>query len=150
MRALFAPTMLRHVRRLAVVVAAVAAAVALPMGGAAAVSPTFRLTLVHTVSGCHTWLHGTTTLGPSTKIVVIPGTQLKIRPNCPMDFDFVQVSGPRLALGAKRTYAGTIRTLVVRKPGVYKLVVTNVQSSAERNLTTLGPDNKLSLTIVAR
>lgn len=137
-------------RKLASIVAVAAVAVALPMGGAAAVSPTFRLTIVHTVSGCHTWLHGTKTLGPSTKIVVKPGTQLKIRPNCPMDFDFVQASGPRLALGPKRTYAGTIRTIVFRKPGVYKLAVANVQSSVERNLVTLGPDNKLSLTIIAR
>jgi len=138
------------VKKVALVVAVAAAAVALPMGGAAAVSPTFRLTIVHTVSGCHTWLHGIKTLGPSAKIVVTPGTQLKIRPNCPMDFDFAQASGPRLALGAKRTYAGTIRTVVLRKPGVYKLAVTNVQSSVERNLVTLGPDNKLSLTIIVR
>ncbi|HEX4930270.1 MAG TPA: hypothetical protein VFV62_06120 [Gaiellaceae bacterium] len=137
-------------RKLALAVAVVAAAVALPMGGAAAVSPTFRLALIHTVSGCHTWMRDTKTLGPSTKIVVKPATQLKIRLNCPMDFDFVQVAGPRLALGARRTYAGTIRTIVLRKPGVYKLAVTNVQTSVERNLQTLGPDNKLALTIVVR
>jgi len=138
------------VRKLALAVAVVAAAVVLPVGGGAAVSPTFRLALVHTVSGCHTWLHGTKTLGPTTKIVVKVGTQLKIRANCPMDFDFAQVAGPRLALGAKRTYAGTIRTIAFRKPGVYKLAVMNVQSSVERNLQTLGPDNKPSLTIIVR
>ena len=137
-------------RKLALAVAVVAAAVALPVGGAAAVSPTFRLALVHTVSGCHTWRRDTKTLGPSTKIVVKVETQLKIRANCPMDFDFAQVAGPRLALGARRTYAGTIRTIAFRKPGVYKLAVTNVQSSVERNLQTLAPDNKPLLTIVVR
>ena len=67
-----------------------------------------------------------------------------------MDFDFRQVSGPRMALGPTRQYAGTTRTLVVRKAGTYKLVATNVQTSEERNLETLGPDNTLTLTIVAR
>ena len=137
-------------RKLALALAVAAAAVALPVGGAAALSPTIRLALVHTVSGCHTWMRGTQNLGPSAKVVVKAGTQLKIRPDCPMDFDFAQVAGPKLALGAKRTYAGTIRTIVLRAPGVYKLTVTNVQSSVERNLVTLGPDNKLLLTIVVR
>ena len=137
-------------RRLALVLAVGAVAVALPLGGAAAVSPTFRLTIVHTVSGCHVWLHGKKQLGPSAKVVIARGARLQIRANCPMDFDFRQVSGPRLALGPPRQYAGTTRTLVFRRAGSYKLVATNVQTSAERNLETLGPDNTLSLTIVAR
>lgn len=137
-------------RKLALVLAVAAAAVALPVGGAAAVSPTFRLTIIHTVSGCHIWKLGTKSLGASAKIVVKPGAQLKIRPNCPMDFDFVQVSGPRLPLGAPRTYAGTVRTIVFRKPGVYKLTATNVQSATEQGLETLGPDNTLALTVVVR
>jgi hypothetical protein len=138
------------VKKLALAVAIAAAVVALPVGGAAAVSPTFRLTIIHTVSGCHIWKLGTKSLGASTKLVVKPGAQLKIRPSCPMDFDFVQVSGPRLALGAKRTYAGTVRTIVFRRPGTYKLTVTNVQTSVEKDLETLGPDNTLSLTVVVR
>ncbi len=137
-------------RRLALLAAVVAAAVALPVGAVAAASPTFRLTIVHYVSGCHVWRSGTKSLGPSAKITVKQGTRLQIRLNCPMDFDFKQVAGPRLALGAGRTYAGTIRTTVFRRPGVYKLAVTNVQSSVERGLQTLGPDNALSLTIVVR
>ena len=137
-------------RRLVLAIAVLTAVAALPVGGAAAVSPAFRLTIVHTVSGCHIWKLGTKSLGASTKIVVAPGAQLKIRPNCPMDFDFVQVSGPRLALGPRRTYAGTVRTIVFRGPGVYKLTVTNVQSSVEKGLETLGPDNALSLTVVVR
>ena len=132
----------------ALVVAAVA--VALPVGGAAAVSPTFRLTIIHTVSGCHVWQIGSKALSPSTRIVVKPGTRVQIRAGCPMDFDFRQVGGPPLALGSSRTYGGTVRTIVFRKPGVYRLAVRNVQSSEERGLVTLGPDNALSLTVVVR
>lgn len=137
-------------RKLALILAVVAAAVALPLGGAAAVSPSFRLTIIHTVSGCHIWKLGKKELGPSTKLTVKPGTRLQIRPNCPMDFDFRQTAGPRLALGASRTHAGTVRTIVFRRPGVYKLAATNVQSSVERGLETLGPDNRLALTVVVR
>lgn len=139
-----------RVRKLALVIGVAAAAVALPIGGAAAVSPTFRMTIVHTVSGCHVWRLGTKTLGSSPRIVVKPGAQLKIRLNCPMDFDFAQVAGPRLRLGDSRTYAGTMRTIVFSKRGTYKLSATNVQSSEERGLDTLGPDNTLALTIVVR
>lgn len=143
-------SILGGVRKLALVIAVAVAVVVLPTGAAAVASPTFRLTIVHVVSGCHIWQLGTKALGRSAKIVVEPGTRLQIRPNCPMDFDFRQVAGPPLALGPRRTYAGTIRTIVFRKAGVYKLAVTNVQSSEERGLVTLGPDSTLALTIVVR
>ncbi len=137
-------------KRLALVAAVAAAIVVLPASGAAAVSPTLRLTIVHFVSGCHVWQLGTKTLGRSAKVAVASGARLAIRASCPMDFDFRQVAGPKLVLGERRTYAGTVRTIVFRKPGVYRLVVTNAQSSEERGLQTLGPDNTLSLTIVVR
>jgi hypothetical protein len=132
-----------------VVVAAVALGVA-PSAVAVAASPTFRLTILHFVSGCHVWQAGSNTLGPSAKITLKRGTRLEIRPNCPMDFEFRQVSGPKLALGATRTYAGTIRTIVFPKAGVYRLAASNVQSSEQQGLQTLGPDNALSLTVVVR
>ena len=137
-------------RTLLAALAVAALAVALPVGGAAAVSPTFRMTIIHTVSGCHVWQVGSKSLSPTARIVLKRGTRLQIRAGCPMDFDFRQVAGPALALGARRTYGGTTRTIVFRKAGVYRLAVTNVQSSAERGLVTLGPDNALSLTIVVR
>jgi hypothetical protein len=138
------------VRKLTIAVAVLAAALVLPLGAGAAVSPTLRLTILHHVSGCHIWQLGAKALSPSERIVVKPGTRIQIRANCPMDFDFRQVGGPPLALGARRTYAGTIRTIVPRRAGVYRLVVTNVQSSTERGLQTLGPDNTLRLTLVVR
>jgi hypothetical protein len=137
-------------RTLLAALAVAALGVALPVGGAAAVSPTFRMTIIHTVSGCHVWQVGSKSLSPSARIVLERGTRLQIRAGCPMDFDFRQVAGPTLALGARRTYGGTTRTIVFRRAGVYRLVVTNVQSSAERGFQTLGPDNTLSLRIVVR
>lgn len=122
---------------------------AVPLGTAAAASPTVRLSILHTVRGCHVWMT-TKVIGASAKITVRPGTRVVIRPLCPMDFDFAQTSGPRLALGNPRTLRGTTRTILFAKRGVYRLVVRNVQTSAEVGLQTLGPDNVLRLTVLVR
>ena len=66
---------------------------AAPLGTAAAASPTVRLSILHTVHGCHVWM-STKVLGSSTTLRVKPGTRVEIRPNCPMDFDFVADRGP--------------------------------------------------------
>ncbi len=122
---------------------------AAPAGGAAAVSPTFRITIVHYVRRCHVW-STTGVLGPAAKVTLRQGTRLEIRVSCPMDFDFRQVGGPRLVLGTSRTPAGTTRMILFRTRGVYRLTAKNVQSSEEAGLQTLGPDNALALTVVVR
>ena len=124
------------------------AAIGVPTGAAAAVSPTVRMTIVHVVQGCHSWgdVSGSA-LGPSRTIKVKRGTHLQIRMNCPMSFEFAQLSGPALALGATRSYPGTVRTLVFAKKGVYKIQATNVESSEQMGMTTIGADNVLVLTV---
>jgi hypothetical protein len=144
-----AATLSRMRRRLALGLVVAAAAVAVPLGTAAAASPTFRLTIVHTVQGCHVWLT-TKVLGRSARITLKRGTRLEIRPTCPMDFDFAQTAGPRLALGNPRTLRGTTRTIVFARKGVYRLRVRNVQTPEEVGLQTLGPTNVLTLTVVVR
>jgi hypothetical protein len=119
-------------------------------GGSAVASATVRLVIAHVVSNCHVWKTSTKTLGASTKIVVKPGTRVVIRSDCPMDFDFAQTSGPRLALGDPRTYAGSNRVIVFRKAGVYRLTATNVQTPEERGLVTLGDTNTLTLTVLVK
>jgi len=136
-------------RSLVVALAALAVFVGAPAGGAVA-SPTVRLAIAHVVAHCHVWKTSTKLLGPSTRITVARGTRVVIRPDCPMDFDFAQTKGPRLALGNTRTYAGTARTIVFRKVGVYRLTVTNVQTPEQRGLVTLGATNTLTLTVVVR
>jgi hypothetical protein len=124
--------------------------VAAPAGGAAVASPTVRLAIAHVASHCHVWHTATRFLGASTKLTVKPGTRVVIRSDCPMDFDFAQTKGPRLALGNARTYAGTSRVLTFRKVGTYRLTATNVQIPEERGLVTLGEPNTLTLTVVVR
>jgi len=128
--------------------AALAALAVVPVGGAAVVSPTVRLTIDHIVEGCHSW--GTAEsepLGPTRTIVVRRGTRLQIRVNCPMDFVFSQTAGPKLALGDPLTHTGTVRTIVFRKAGFYKLRATGAQTSEQLGLQTLGTDNVLVLTV---
>jgi hypothetical protein len=84
------------------------------------------------------------------RIDVKAGTRLKLRIDCPMDFDLTQVAGPKLALGDRRFYTGSMRVIVFRKVGVYKLVAKNVQTSDEVGLETLGEDNVSRLTIRVR
>jgi len=135
-------------RRVLIGLAAVFVAVAVATGGAAAASATVRLTIVHVVQGCHVWgdVNGQP-LGPSRTLKVKRGTKLAIRINCPMSFDFMQLAGPKLPLGDPLTHTGTVRTLVFAKRGVYKLRATNVESSEQMGMATLGPDNTLLLTV---
>jgi hypothetical protein len=134
---------------LLIALAASVLSLAAPAGGAVA-SPTVRLAIAHVVSHCHVWKTSTKLLGPSTRITVTRGTRVVIRSDCPMDFDFAQTKGPRLALGDPRTYAGSARTLTFRKVGIYRLTATNVQTPEERGLVTLGETNTLTLTVIVK
>lgn len=134
-------------KRLLCSLAAAVALAAVPAGGAAIASPTIRMAIVHVVHGCHAWSTVSRIVGPSRRMTVARGTRLVIRVNCPMDFVFVQTAGPKLRLGNGRSYAGTRRTIVFAKAGLYKLRAKNVQTSEERGLDTLGPDNTLTLTV---
>src|SRR5215471_1784245 len=138
-----------RLRRVAVVIAVCALFGAAPTVGTAA-SKTFRLTIAHVVAHCHVWQTTKSILGPTLRITVTRGTRIVIRPDCPMDFAFAQTKGPKLALGDPRTYAGTARTITLRKAGVYRLTVTNVQTPEERGLTVLGGTNTLTLTVVVK
>ena len=136
-------------KRLAVVCGTLAFAIGAPLVATAAASPTFRMSIVHYVRGCHVW-KTTSVRGAATAITVKRGTRVQIRLSCPMDFDFGRRAGPRLALGNPRSIAGTTRTIVFRKPGRYVLTATNVQTSDELGLQTLGADNALTLTVRVR
>jgi hypothetical protein len=112
----------------------------------AAPSKTVQLAIVHTVSGCHIW-QAAHAHGAATALKLKHGDRITLRISCPMDFRLVQVRGPRLALGDPTMHTGTQRTLRFSKRGVYVLQATNLQSSADVGLQTLGPDNSLRLTV---
>jgi hypothetical protein len=135
--------------RALVPLAAVVALLASPSGGGAASKPV-QLAIAHVVSNCHVWRTPVRLLGPTLKLTVSRGTKVVIRPDCPMDFDLAQTSGPRLPLGEPRLNAGTTRTISFRKAGTYVLTAKNVQTPEERGLTILGAANTLTLTVVVK
>jgi hypothetical protein len=82
--------------------------------------------------------------------MVVRGTRLVIRSDCPMDFDYAQTRGPKLLLGNPRTFAGASRVVIFRKAGIYRFTATNVQTPEERGLVTLGEPNTLALIVVVK
>jgi hypothetical protein len=138
-----------RIRHIPIGAAVVVIALTWSIGVAAAASPIVRLSIVHTVHGCHVWVSNKV-LGPSVAITVRRGTRLVIRPTCPMDFDVAQVRGPRLKRGNPRIARGSSRVITFTRSGVYRLTAKNVQTSTDVGLQTLGPDNVLVLTIVVR
>ena len=136
-------------KRLALAAATLVIGVGAPVGAIAASTPTFGCRSSTTFAGV-TCGRVTGLRGAKATVTVKHGTRVQIRLSCPMDFDFRQLRGPRLALGNPRTTTGTSRTIVFRKTGTYVLTATNVQSSAEQGLQTLGADNVPTLTVTAR
>ena len=137
-------------RRLLLVLSTAALLAAVGVGTAAAAAPTFRLTILHYVKGCHVWQSGSRVVGPAATVVLKRGTRLEIRASCPMDFDVRHVRGPKLAGASGRVTAGMTYAIAFPKPGVYKVMAKNVQTSDEVGLETLGEDNTLALTVVVR
>jgi hypothetical protein len=108
---------------------------------------TIQLAIVHTVRGCHIWQTATHSLGPTDVVKLARGGHIKLRVNCPMDFRLVQVRGPHVALGDPTFHTGTTRTIAFPKRGTYVFSATNLQSSEQMGLQTLGPDSTLRLTV---
>ncbi|HEY6960616.1 MAG TPA: hypothetical protein VI408_01870 [Gaiellaceae bacterium] len=121
-------------------IAAAAFAVAAP-------SKTVQLALVHAVSGCHVWQVGPRTAGATATIRLKRGDRIQLRVNCPMQFRIELLRGPNLAFGDARFDPGTLRSIVFAKKGVYVLRATNLQSSEQVGLQTLGADNTPTLTV---
>lgn len=140
-----APSFAGMAIRRSLALALVALAWASLPGAAEGAASTVRLGIVHVVHGCHIW---SSSKKPTATVRIPVGGRVAIRTDCPMDFDFRQVAGPRLSLGDPRSRAGTLRTIVFRKAGTYKLVVHNVQSPQDVGLETLGVNDALRLTIV--
>jgi hypothetical protein len=113
-------------------------------------SKTVRLAIVHTVHGCHVWHSGTGDVGAATKLTLRRGDKLELRVTCPMDFTLTKLRGPRVTIGDPTLHSGTVRSITFRARGIYVLHASNIQSSAEMGLQTLGPDNGLTLTITVR
>jgi hypothetical protein len=133
---------LRAMRIAGAALAACIAALALVQTGAA--RPSKMLEIKHHFRGCHVFA---TNEKPVVNVRLRKGDRIQVVDHDPMDFDVVQTAGPRVPLGDPRLRRSETRLLVFRKSGLYRFEATNVQTSEELGLQTLGPDNTLRITV---
>lgn len=130
--------------RIASLALAALCAAALAVGQAGAARPPTVFEIKHFFRGCHVF---TKTETPTLNLKLRRGDRIKLLDHDPMDFDLTQTTGPRVPLADPRLRRSETRLLVFRKPGLYRFVGRNVQTSEELGLETLGPDNTLRITV---
>jgi hypothetical protein len=121
-----------------------------PMAMAGTMTPasmtvTKKLTIQHVLKGCHVWSDGSRRAATMT-LRLKRGTRLTITD---MDIDphkLLQTAGPRLGLRGHMMMGG-IESVVFKQAGLYKLTTRTVEMGPIMNAKTIGPDNKLWLTV---
>ena len=130
--------------RAATLAVATLCAVAVAVGQAGASRPPTVLEIKHFFRGCHVFVKNEK---PTIGLRLVKGDRIKLINHDVMDFDFTQTAGPRVTLGDPRIRRSETRLLTFRKAGVYRFQGTNVQTSEEVGVQTLGPDNTLRITV---
>jgi hypothetical protein len=129
-------------RRVIIALAALVAGLVAVQVGAA--RPATVLEIKHHFRGCHVF---STNDLPAITARLRKGDRIKLVDHDPMDFEITQTAGPRIPLADPQLRRSEVRLLVFRKVGLYRFRATNVQSSEELGLQTLGPDNTLTIVI---
>ena len=128
--------------------AAVAAGPSSESRGSTAASPMVKLTIQHVVRGCHVWSDGARR-NASMSLTLKRGSGMTITD---MDIDphqLVQVAGPPLGLHGHMMMGG-IDKVVFRRPGLYSFTTKTVEMGPMMKVKTIGPDNKLRLSVRVR
>ena len=106
---------------------------------------TKKLTIQHVLKGCHVWSDGSRQAATMT-LTLKRGTRLTITD---MDIDphqVLQTAGPRLGLHGHMMMGG-VESIVFKQAGLYQLTTRTVEMGPMMNAKTVGPDNKLRLTV---
>ena len=104
-----------------------------------------ELTIVHIVQGCHNWTDSSK-LAELADVTMHPGGSLKIL-NQDVDFHrVVQVSGPRVATGARMMMNTSVR-LRFANSGTYRFKTVTSEMPGMMNMKTVGPDYRLLLVV---
>ncbi len=127
-----------------------AAPVLAPMAMGGTMTPastvvTKKLTIQHVLKGCHVWSDGSRRAA-TMSLTLKRGTRLTITD---MDIDphqLLQTAGPRLGLHGHMMMGG-VESVVFKQSGLYKLTTRTVEMGPIMNAKTVGPDNKLRLTV---
>lgn len=106
---------------------------------------TKKLTIQHVLKGCHVWSDGSRR-AVTMDLTLKRGTRLTI---ADMDVDphrLVQLAGPRLGLHSHMMMGG-VESVVFEQTGLYRLTTQTVEMGPLMETKTIGPDNKLRLTV---
>ena len=108
------------------------------------------LNIVHVQRGCHVWSNGTKS-GAMMRMMLAAGGTLRITDQDVDPHKLIQVAGPRVMLG-KAMMTGDVAQISFPAKGVYKFATkTHVAGMNEmpgtEEVATIGPDNKLMLTV---
>jgi hypothetical protein len=140
-------------------VAVVGTAAASALGGQASAAPTTmgsmmtpasttvtkKLAIQHVLKGCHVWSDGSRQAATMT-LTLKRGTRLTITD---MDIDphqLLQTDGPRLRLHGHMMMGG-VDSIVFERSGLYTLTTRTLEMGPVMKTKTLGPDNKLRLSV---
>ena len=111
----------------------------------ASMTVTKKLTIQHVQKGCHVWSDGSRR-APTMSLTLKRGTRLTITD---MDIDphqLLQTAGPRLRLHGHMMMGG-VESVVFEQSGLYKLTTRTLEMGPIMKAKTVGPDNKLRLTV---
>jgi hypothetical protein len=142
---------MRRRRRIWIAVAGLVTAAAV-VGPAAAHQQQSTLTIWHQTRGCHAWSFNGGPYKASLKILLAPGTTLKVIDNDVMPHKLVQVSGPKAKLfSPAMNHMSAAAKIVFGKKGTYRFTTKAGEDYKNMSMMkTIGPDNVLRVTVVVR
>jgi hypothetical protein len=109
-------------------------------------SQTVSLTIQHVQRGCHVWSNGKTT-GAMMRLHLKQGQSLSIMD---MDVDahqMMQFAGPSHMRMGGPMMTSHIMKMTFTKKGTYRFGTRTVEMAGMTDVKTIGPDNKLRLTV---
>lgn len=115
------------------------------MLAAASTTVTKKLAIQHVLKGCHVWSDGSRQTA-TMSLILKRGTRLTITD---MDIDphqLLQTAGPRLRLHGHMMMGG-VDSVVFNQSGLYQLTTRTLEMGPLMKTKTVGPDNKLRLTV---
>jgi hypothetical protein len=127
---------------------AVAVGAFLVASGLAAGAATKRVTITHVQRGCHVWSVGAKRTATLSLTLRHGGTLAVVNQDLDMH-QVVQVSGPKIKTGPFLMMNGRA-LLRFAKPGLYRFHTRVADMRGMPQAKTIGPDNKLVLTVRAK
>ena len=109
---------------------------------------TTQIMIRHVLRGCHVWTYRGHQAA-SMRLNLQHGGRLRIMDNDMDPHGLVQLAGPKLRLKG-HMMMGQGQTIRFKQQGLYRFKTKVVEMGPEMEVKTIGPDNKLRLTVSVR